>query len=220
MNAIVLVKILNDWRVRIDILLICAALLALCDKRRLIVCFRQVKPWLLVLLVYPIGYLPFFIEGRYIYIEALLILLLLFYLLQELGDCFSVTGKKKFVFNTLVVLGMAVLFSGQWISFVQLKISMCRHSRSLREWQNRLQFLRGERIVTDRKNYVLGTQLCYNLDARLYGVWNPGEQHKVQQYQVKYLLTGAQRMNTFLELREIIPAETGNIYVYKFVAGK
>lgn len=216
-NAIVLVKILNSWYIRMDILLICAGLLALYDKKRLVAAFSQAKPWVLVLVIYPLGYLPFFVEGRYIYIEALLLVLLFFYLVQVTGDRFSVTTKKKILFNTLLAVPVLVFLAVQSVSFTRQKTRMYQQARLLHAWQARLSFLRGERMVTDKKNYILATQLCYTMNARLYGVWSPGEQDKVRQYGVGYLLTAVPREDVFLQLAAMIPAAKESIYVYRFV---
>ncbi len=216
-NAIVLVKILNSWYIRMDVLLICAGLLALYDKKRLLAAFSQARLWVLVLVIYPLGYLPFFVEGRYIYIEALLILLLFFYLLEEAGNRFSATARKKILFDMLLAVAVPVFLAIQSVSFTRQKIRMYQYAQLLYAWQQQLPFLRGERIVTDKGNYILATQLCYTMNARLYGVWRPEAQDKVRQYRLGYLLTSSRRQEPFVQLVKEIAAGKESIYVYRFV---
>ncbi|MBS1567128.1 MAG: hypothetical protein JST39_22285, partial [Bacteroidetes bacterium] len=94
-NVIVMAKVLNEWYVRIDVLLVCMLLIAWYNKQIMVKAFTTLKLWWLALLIYPLGYLPLFVEGRYLYIEALLIVFFFFYLLQEMGALLSENPGKR-----------------------------------------------------------------------------------------------------------------------------
>ncbi len=216
-NAIRAYRIPDYFYIKGILLLVAIGVLAWYDKNRLKAACSTVQPWLLVLLLYPLAYLPFFIIERYIYIEGLLFYLLFFYLLQETVSVLPVGARRALLFALLLVVMTTPFLMVQRAGFVRQKIADYRYYRSLHTAEPGLQFLANKRIVTDRIEYVVATQLCYRLPARLYGVWSPAQQYRVQQYKIEYLLSATARQEVFLQLSAQVHLEKGTLYVYRFM---
>ena len=207
-------NIVDPYWLRSLLLVSCLVILFLKGKEKFKTVLGEMKIPLIVIFLYPSGYLPIFVLERYILISTILFHFFLFYVLQE-----AVNAKQiKYLFGMCAIVSLFFLppLARAGKSLLIQRMKDYEGYRAFHKNIYQLDFLKGKRIVADNTCHLISVQLCYRLKTTFYGIWNGKEVEKAKAYNVEYLLSKNQWREKYLQKVSSLGLTTDTVYVYRF----